>query len=52
MRRAAVTVMGPRTGIRPVMSQDADGRWVFHPESVTADVNAIDQLVRATLAER
>jgi hypothetical protein len=48
-RRAAVTVMGDRFGVRPVISQDRHGEWMFHRASVTEDANAIDVLARLAL---
>jgi hypothetical protein len=50
LRRAAVTVMGPRCSFRPVLAQGADGHWLFRSASLTDDHNAIDRLVRAALA--
>jgi hypothetical protein len=49
-RRARATVFGPRCSVRPVIGQADDGTWTFLPESVTADDNAIDDLVRLALA--
>ena len=50
LRRAAVTVMGPRCSMRPIMAQGPAGDWVWRPEAMADDDNAIDQLVRAALA--
>ena len=51
VQRSKVTVMGPRRSVRPVISQDRDGGWVFHREAVQADANAVDDLVRVALDE-
>jgi hyaluronoglucosaminidase len=48
IRRADVTVMGDRLGVRPVIGQDPAGAWLFHREAVIEDANAIDALVRFT----
>jgi hypothetical protein len=48
-RRVAPVVFGPRCSVRPVLGQAADGTWSFDPASVTADDNAIDELVRLAL---
>ena len=49
-RRAAVTVFGPRCSLRPVFGQSADDTWQVERAAITADENAIDDLVRAALA--
>ena len=49
-RRASVTVFGPRCSIRPVLGQADDGTWQVERAAVTADANAIDDLVRLALA--
>jgi hypothetical protein len=49
-RRAEVVVFGPRCSIRPVLGQAGDGTWRVEPEAITADQNAIDDLVRLALA--
>ena len=49
LRRAAVSVMGPRCSQRPVMAQGPDGDWMWRPESVDDDQNAIDHLIRGAL---
>ncbi len=49
LRRSAVTVMGPRCSIRPILFNDVDGHWQWDPASVQIDGNAIDQLVRRAL---
>lgn len=49
VRRSAVTVMGARCSIRPVMTQDRDGGWVLQPGARSEDENAIDHLVRFAL---
>lgn len=50
VRRAEVTVMGPRCSFRPVMAQDDAGEWVMRPGAVQDDQNAIDALVREALS--
>jgi hypothetical protein len=49
VRRAPVTVMGPRCSVRPMLWHDEDGDWHWDPRSVQIDGNAIDALVRAAL---
>lgn len=44
------TVMGVRRGVRPVFSQDEQGRWVFRADTVEEGHNAIDALARFTFA--
>ena len=51
-RRSAVTVFGSRCSIRPVLGQAPDGTWQVEPESVEADDNAVDDLVRLALRAR
>jgi len=51
VRRAKVTVMGPRRSVRPVISQDTAGEWVFHREALDQEANAIDHLVSTVLEE-
>lgn len=48
-RRSPTSVMGPRAGFRPVLSQHEDGSWRFHRASVQTDANATDRLVAYTL---
>jgi hypothetical protein len=48
-RRAPISVMGPRAGFRPILSQHVDGTWRFHRTSVQTDANATDRLVAHTL---
>ena len=50
LRRSAVTVMGPRCSVRPVTAQGPDGDWVWRPEALDDDHNAIDALIRFALA--
>ena len=50
VRRAPVTVLGPRCSFRPVLGQDAAGRWLLRPEALEDDANAVDRLVRFALA--
>lgn len=50
VRRAAVSVLGPRCGVRPVIDQWPDGAWRYRVEAVTEDANALDDLVRLALA--
>jgi hypothetical protein len=49
-RKADVTVFGPRCSIRPVLGQADDGTWRVERAAVTADQNAVDDLVRLALA--
>lgn len=49
LRRAPISVLGPRVGVRPVLSQDDAGEWVFHRDSVRHDANALDRLVLLAL---
>jgi hypothetical protein len=49
VRRADVSVLGERLGVRPVLGQDEVGQWVFHRAAVTEDANAVDALVRFAL---
>jgi hypothetical protein len=49
VRRAEVTVMGPRCSFRPVMAQDDAGEWVMRAGAIQDDQNAIDALVREAL---
>ena len=49
LRRSAVTVMGPRCSVRPILFNDDHGEWQWDPASVQVDGNAIDTLVRAAL---
>jgi hyaluronoglucosaminidase len=50
LRRATVTVMGPRCSVKPVLWHDTAGGWRWDPASVEIDGNAVDTLVRAALA--
>lgn len=50
-RRSAVTVLGPRLGLRPVLAQGPDGGWRFRAGCVEEDGNAVDALVRLALHE-
>ena len=50
LRRSAVSVLGPRCSARPVLGQDAEGRWVLGRGAVEDDRNATDHLVRLALA--
>ena len=49
LRRSAVTVMGPRCSVRPILCHDDHGEWQWDPASVQVDGNAIDRLVRRAL---
>lgn len=49
LRRDGHTVMGPRLSVRPVFSQDGNGDWIFHRQSVIENANAVDHLVRLAL---
>ncbi len=49
LRRSTVTVMGPRCSIRPILFNDAVGRWQWDPASVQVDDNPVDRLVRLAL---
>jgi hyaluronoglucosaminidase len=51
VRRAAVSVMGPRCSFRPVFGQWPDGSWRYDAASLDEDANATDALVRCALAE-
>ncbi len=50
LRRAAVSVMGTRGTLRPVMGQSATGAWTYRAAAVTEGANAVDDLVRHALA--
>lgn len=50
VRRSPRSVFGLRCGLKPAVSQWPDGRWRFHPESLTWDDNATDRIVRAAFA--
>jgi hypothetical protein len=50
LRRAPVSVMGPRWGFQPALGQRRDGTWAFHASSVLEGTNAIDALVRAAIS--
>jgi hypothetical protein len=49
VRAGAVSAMGPRFGLAPVLGQRPDGRWTFEASSLVEDRNAIDALARAAL---
>lgn len=49
VRRAPVTVMGPRCSFRPVISQGDDGSWRYERAALEEDANATDALVRHAL---
>jgi hypothetical protein len=49
LRRAAVSVMGTRGTVRPVLGQSSSGEWTYRSASVTENANAIDDLVRHAL---
>ena len=49
-RRASISVFGPRCSIRPVLGQADDGTWQVERNAITADANAVDDLVRLALA--
>ena len=46
LQGAAVSVMGPRLGFRPVLGQGTDGRWVVRRSSLVDGANAVDALCR------
>lgn len=48
-RRAEVSVLGARCGVRPVMGQWPDGSWAFRSASVTTGANALDAVVGLAL---
>jgi len=50
LRKARVSVMGPRWGLQPALGQRPDGTWSIHRSTLLEDDNAIDVLVRAALA--
>ena len=50
LRRANVSVMGPRWGFQPALGQRPDGTWAFDESSVLEGRNAIDALASAALA--
>jgi hypothetical protein len=45
VRRGDKSVLGSRCSIRPVISQDEQGAWVFHRAALSTDRQAIDDLV-------
>jgi hyaluronoglucosaminidase len=45
---AAVSVMGPRLGFRPVLGQAGDGSWAVRRSSIIEGANAVDTLCRLT----
>jgi hyaluronoglucosaminidase len=49
LRRSAITVLGPRCSVRPMLWHDEQGAWHWDPDSVTTDANAIDALVEHAL---
>jgi hypothetical protein len=49
LRRADVTVMGPRLSFRPVLGQRGDGTWRFDPSARQEGQNAIDRLAAHAL---
>jgi hypothetical protein len=51
VRRAAVSVMGPRCSFRPALGQSPDGGWSLLPGLLEEDGNAVDHLVRLAVAE-
>jgi hypothetical protein len=44
VRRGDKAVLGSRCSIRPVISQDEQGAWVFHRAALTTGSQAIDDL--------
>jgi hypothetical protein len=46
LQGAAVSVLGPRLGFRPVLGQGIDGRWVVRRSSLVEHGNAVDALCR------
>jgi hypothetical protein len=46
VRRAEVSVLGPRGSFRPSFGQGTDGTWAVLPGALEADGNALDALVR------
>ncbi len=50
LRRADVSVMGPRWAVQPALGQRPDGTWSFDASSLLEGRNAIDALARAAIA--
>jgi hypothetical protein len=50
LRKAPLSVMGPRWGFQPALGQRPDGHWSFDASSVVAGRNATDALAEAALA--
>ncbi|MEY2570907.1 MAG: hypothetical protein QOE63_1257, partial [Acidimicrobiaceae bacterium] len=50
LRKAALSVMGPRWSFQPALGQRPDGRWSFDASSVLDGRNAIDALATAALS--
>jgi hypothetical protein len=46
LQGAKVSVMGPRLGLRPVLGQAVDGRWVVRRSSLVEHANAVDAVCR------
>lgn len=51
VRRAPVSVLGPRCSFRPVLGARPDGAWAYRSASLQEDDNALDTLVRMALDE-
>ncbi len=49
VRRAPVSVLGPRCSVRPALEQRADGGWRLRRDAVIEDGNALDHLARLAL---
>jgi hyaluronoglucosaminidase len=49
VRRGEKSVLGARCSFRPVLGQDAEGRWRYERSALEEDVNATDALVRIAL---
>lgn len=52
IRRAPVTVFGPRWSVRPALGHRDDGSWVVTEASVEEDASATDALLRVAMAEQ
>lgn len=48
-RRSAVSVLGPRCSVRPMLGQRDDGRWYVARASLVEGANALDALARVAL---
>ena len=46
LQGAAISVMGPRLGFRPMLGQAGDGSWAMRRSSIIEGANAVDALCR------